>query len=67
MIGLEKFGITEEDIYQYRQDTGVDMHEALKHFENICRFNQKDEMIRLIESGTLEDILKIVKILVDDY
>jgi hypothetical protein len=67
MIDLEKFGITETDIYRYRQDTGAGMHEALKHFENVYRFNQKYEMIRLIESGTLEDILEIVKILVDDY
>ena len=64
---IEKACITADDVYNYRSNTGASMSEALKHFMDIYRFNQKAEMISLIESGTPEDILEIVKILVNDY
>lgn len=62
-----EYGFTAEDIHAYRESTGAGMMEAKKHFMNIHRAQQKAEMIELIESGTLEDIREIVRILIKDY
>lgn len=56
-----------EDVRQYREQTGAGMMEAKKYFMELYHAKQKAEMVKLIESGTLEDIQKIVKILIERY
>lgn len=62
-----EYGFSAEDVREYREQTGVGMMEAKKHFMNKYHQKQKAEMVKLIESGTLEDIQKIVKILIEQY
>lgn len=62
-----EFGFSAEDIRRYRESTGASMMDAKTHFMDVYHQKQKAEMIRLIESGTLEDIQKIVKILIEKY
>ena len=62
-----EYGYSAEDVRQYREQTGTSMWEAKNHFMNIYRQKQKAEMVKLIESGTLEDIREIVKILIERY
>ena len=62
-----EYGFSVEDIRQYREQFGVSMTEAKKHFMDAYHQKQKAEMVKLIESGTLEDIQKIVKILIERY
>lgn len=64
---MNEFGFTIEDIRAYREDTGASMMEAKKHFMDIYYAKQKAEMVKLIESGTLEDIQKVVSILVERF
>lgn len=61
------FGFSAADIYRYREETGAGMEQAKKHFIDIYRAKKKAEMLELVESGTLEDLQKIVRILVQDY
>lgn len=61
------YGFSAEDVRAYRELTGASMMEAKKHFMDIYYQKQKAEMVKLIESGTLEDIQKIVKILIERY
>jgi translation elongation factor EF-Ts len=62
-----EYGFSTEDIRAYRELTGAGMMEAKKHFMDRYHRKQKAEMVKLIESGTLEDIQKIVKILIERY
>jgi hypothetical protein len=62
-----KYGFSAADVHEYREMFGVSMMEAKNHFMDIYRQEQKAEMVKLIESGTLEDIQKIVKILIERY
>ena len=64
---MNDYGFTVADIKEYRERTGVGLMEAKKHFMDIYHQKQKAEMVKLIESGTLEDIQKIVKILIERY
>lgn len=61
------YGFSSADVVRYREDTGASMMEAKKHFMDMYHQRQKAEMVKLIESGTLEDIQKIVKILIERY
>lgn len=62
-----EYGFSPEDVRAYREQFDVSMMEAKKHFMDMYHANQKAEMVKLIESGTLEDIQKIVKILIERY
>lgn len=62
-----RYGFSAEDVRAYRELFGVSMMEAKKHFMNIYHDKKKAEMVTLIESGTLEDIQKIVRILIERY
>ena len=62
-----EYGFSSADVVRYREDTGASVMEAKKHFMDIYHQKQKAEMVKLIESGTLEDIQKIVKILIERY
>lgn len=62
-----EYGFSAEDVREYREQTGAGMMEAKKHFMDIYHQKQKTEMVKLIESGTLEDIQKIVRILIERY
>ena len=62
-----EYGFSAEDVREYREQFGVSMMEAKKHFMDMYHRKQKAEMVKLIESGTLEDIQKIVKILIERY
>lgn len=64
---MNDYGFTTEDVREYRERTGAGMMEAKKHFMDVYYAKQKAEMVKLIESGTLEDIQKIVKILIEKY
>jgi translation elongation factor EF-Ts len=64
---MNEYGFTAEDVRAYREDTGASMMEAKKHFMDIYYAKQKAEMVELIESGTLEDITKVVRILVEKF
>ena len=56
---------TAEQIREYREQTGAGMVEAKKHFQAIQDARIKQEMVRLIESGTAEDVQKVVKYLIE--
>ena len=62
-----EWGFSAVDVFRYRDETGCSMMEAKKHFMNIYHDKKKAEMVTLIESGTLEDIQKIVRILIERY
>lgn len=62
-----EYGFSAEDVRAYRELTGASMWDAKKHFMDKYHQKQKAEMVKLIESGTLEDIQKIVKILIERY
>ena len=62
-----EWGFSAADVFRYRDETGCSMMEAKKHFMDIYHQKQKAAMVKLIESGTLEDIQKIVKILIERY
>jgi hypothetical protein len=62
-----EYDFSAEDVRAYREQFDVSMMEAKKHFMDIHRAKQKAEMLKLIESGTLEDIRKVVNILVKDF
>ena len=62
-----EYGFSAEDVRQYREQTGAGMMEAKKHFMDMYYRKQKAEMVKLIESGKLEDIQKIVRILIERY
>ena len=62
-----EYGFSAEDVREYREQFGVSMSEAKKHFIEIYRNRQRDRMRQLIESGTHEDVLEIVKILMEEY
>jgi translation elongation factor EF-Ts len=64
---MTDYGFTVADIKEYRERTGASMMEAKKHFMDIYYAKQKAEMVKLIESGTLEDIQKVVRILVNNF
>lgn len=61
------YGFSAADIHAYRESTSASMMEAKKHLMSIHRHQVKAEMVELIESGTLEDIQKIVRILIEAY
>ena len=61
------YGFSAEDVRAYREQFDVGMMEAKKHFMNMYHAKQKAEMVRLVESGTLEDIQKIVRMLIERY
>lgn len=61
------YGFSAADVHAYRESTGTSMMEAKKHFMNMYHAKQKAEMVRLVESGTLEDIQKIVRMLIERY
>lgn len=62
-----EYGYSAEDVRQYREQFGASMWEAKKYFMEMYHTKKKDEMVKLIESGTLEDIREIVKILIERY
>lgn len=64
---VNEYGFSAEDVRKYREQTGAGMMEAKKHFMDIYHQKQKAEMVKLIESGTLEDIRKVVSILVEKF
>lgn len=64
---MNEYGFTAEDVRAYREDTGASMMDAKKYFMDIYYAKQKVEMVKLIESGTLEDITKVVRILVEKF
>lgn len=61
------YGFTAADVCEYRERTGASMMDAKKHFMDIYHAKQKAEMVKLIESGTLEDIQKVVRMLVEKF
>lgn len=62
-----EYDFSAADIYLYREATGAGMMDAKKHFMEIYKAKKKAEMVSLVESGSLEDIQKIVRILIEDY
>lgn len=62
-----EYGFSSADVIRYREDSGASIMEAKKHFMDMYHQRQKAEMAKLIESGTLEDIQKIVRILIERY
>jgi translation elongation factor EF-Ts len=64
---MTDYGFTVADIKEYRERTGAGLMEAKKHFMDTYHAKQKAEMVKLIESGTLEDIQKVVRILVNNF
>lgn len=62
-----EYGFSAADIWRYREKTGAGLVEAKKHFMWLYKEKQKQEMVRLVESGSLEDIQKVVRILVDNF
>jgi membrane protein involved in colicin uptake len=62
-----EYGFSAEDVRKYREQTGAGMIEAKMYFMDIYHRKQKAEMVKLIESGTLEDIRKVVSILVERF
>ncbi len=64
---MSDYGFTAEDVREYRERTGAGVMEAKKHFMDIYYAKQKTEMVKLVESGTLEDIQKVVRILVEKF
>jgi translation elongation factor EF-Ts len=64
---MNDYGFTVADIKEYRERTGAGLMEAKKHFMDIHYARQKAEMVKLIESGTLEDIQKVVRMLVEKF
>lgn len=62
-----KYGYSALDVYEYREAYGVSMAEAHSHFKSLWKEARRKEMAKLIESGTLEDIHKIVAMLVEEY
>ena len=62
-----EYGFSASDVYLYRETTGAGMMDAKKHFIDIYRSNKKAEMAKLVESGSLEDIRKVVSILVQEF
>ena len=64
---MNEYGFTAEDVREYREQTGASMMAAKKYFMDIYYAKQKAEMVKLIESGTLEDITKVVRILVEKF
>ena len=62
-----EWGFSAADVFRYRDETGCSMMEAKKHFMDIYHQKQKAEMVKLIESGTLEDIRKVVSMLVKNF
>ena len=62
-----EYGFSASDVYLYREATGAGMIDARKHFIDIYRSNKKAEMAKLVESGSLEDIQKVIRILIEDY
>ena len=62
-----EYGFSAADIHEYRERTGASIWDAKKHFMNIYYEKQKAEMVSLIESGSLEDIRKVVSILVEKF
>lgn len=62
-----EYGFSAEDVREYREQTGAGMMEAKKHFMDMYHQRQKAEMVKLIESGTLEDIQKVLVILIRDF
>lgn len=59
--------ITPELIRQYRERTGASMMEAKKYYRELAKAQMKAEMVELIESGSLDDIKKVVAILVEHF
>lgn len=55
------------DVWRYSHDAGANMVEAKNQFINLRKDQYRKEMARLIESGSLEDIHKIVRILIQAY
>lgn len=41
------------------------MAEARKHFRDIHRYNLKDELERMIDSGDPEELREVVRVLLD--
>ncbi len=64
---MNEYGFTAEDVREYRERTGASMMDAKKHFMDTYYAKKKAEMVKLIESGTLEDIRKVVSILVEKF
>ncbi len=62
-----EYDFSAADIYLYREATGAGMIDARKHFMEIYKAKKKAEMVSLVESGSFEDIQKIVRILIEDY
>lgn len=62
-----EYGFSDRDVFEYRQQFGVSFEEARNHFKGIHRDKQRARMAQLVQSGTLEDVLEIVKILMKDY
>ncbi len=64
---MSDYGFTADDVREYRERTGAGMMEAKKYFMDIYYAKQKAEMVKLIESGTLEDVTKVVRILMEKF
>lgn len=62
-----EYGFSAKDIRDYREATGVSMWDAKKYFMQRYKLMKKAEMVKLIESGKLEDIQKVVRILIESY
>ncbi len=62
-----EYGFSAADIRRYRDATGASMVDAKKYFMQRYKLLKKAEMVKLVESGTLEDIREIVRILIKDY
>lgn len=66
-----EYGFSAADIQAYREATGAGMMDARKHFIDIYvdsyRTKRKAKMVELVEAGSLEDIQKIVRMLIEDY
>ena len=62
-----EYDFSAADVYLYREATGAGMMDARKHFMEIYKAKKKAEMVELVESGSLEDIQKIVRILIENF
>lgn len=58
---------TAQQIRDYRDRTGASMMDAKKHFSDIEKEKQKEEMMKLAQNASIEDIRKILAILIESY
>jgi len=58
---------TAEQIRDYRDRPGTGMMDAKRYFSDLEKEKQKEEMMKLVQNASLEDIRKILSILIESY